>query len=171
MKETKKKQHDYGPASSAPDMSQEELKLAKKEFIKNLNTLTADKKTIERATILQRESSEWLEIRRKLITASNFGPICKRKPSSNTENLEKKIFYKKNLGHVTSIAHGIENEKQALLQLQRQENVDILPCGLFIDPIHPFIGATPDGLIGDDTIVEIKCPTYHSFQNRNVESN
>lgn len=29
---------------------------------------------------------------------------------------------------------------------------------MFIDPIYSFIGATPDGLIGDDMIVEIKCP-------------
>lgn len=158
LKETNKKQHDYGPASSAPDMSQEELQIAQEEFLKNLESLTADKKAIERATILQRESSEWLEIRRKLITASNFGPICKRKSSSNTANLVKNILYKKNLAHVTSIAHGIEHEKQALLQLQRQENVEISPCGLFIDPKHPFIGATPDGLIDDDIIVEIKCP-------------
>lgn len=32
------------------------------------------------------------------------------------------------------------------------------PCGLFIDE-HDFIfGASPDGLIGDDAIVEVKCP-------------
>lgn len=49
--------------------------MAKEEFVKNLKSLTADRKAIKQATILQ--SSEWLEIRRKLITALNFGPICK----------------------------------------------------------------------------------------------
>lgn len=158
LKASNKIQHDYGTASSAPDMPQEELKMAKDEFIKNLKILVADKKAIERATVLQRESSEWLEVRQKLLTASNFGPVCKRKSTTNTANLVKNILYKKNLAHVTSVAHGIENEKQALLQLKRQENVEILPCGLFIDPVHPFLGATPDGLIGDNMLVEIKCP-------------
>jgi len=37
-------------------------------------------------------------------------------------------------------------------------NVKINDCGLFIDSIDVFLGATPDGLIGADTLVEIKCP-------------
>lgn len=44
------------------------------------------------------------------------------------------------------------HQYQALL-----ENVHILPCEVFIDECHCYIGATPDGLIGTDTIVEIKC--------------
>lgn len=33
-----------------------------------------------------------------------------------------------------------------------------MECGLFIDPNNVFLGATPDGLIGHDTLVEFKCP-------------
>ncbi|GBP79799.1 hypothetical protein EVAR_56855_1 [Eumeta japonica] len=43
-------------------------------------------------------------------------------------------------------------------QLAVQERVNIEPCGIFIDEELPFIGASPDGLIGSDTCVEIKCP-------------
>lgn len=42
--------------------------------------------------------------------------------------------------------------------MKKQENINILPCGLFIDRTYPFIGATPDELVGDDMLVEIKCP-------------
>lgn len=70
----------------------------------------------------------------------------------------KNILYQKKLTCVTAVTHGIEHEKQALQQLQKQENVNIIPCGLFIDKTYPFIGATPDGLVGDDMLVEIKCP-------------
>lgn len=31
-------------------------------------------------------------------------------------------------------------------------------CGLFIDKDLPFLGASPDGLVGDKKIVELKCP-------------
>lgn len=139
-------------------MSPFDLEIAKKEFAKNLQTLTADREAIERNTILQRDSSEWLEIRKNLITASNFGPVCKRQVTKDTAPLVKNKLYKSNISHVASIAHGIENEQQALQKIQEQENVSIEPCGLFIDKENPFLGATPDGLIGNDTLVEVKCP-------------
>ncbi len=31
-------------------------------------------------------------------------------------------------------------------------------CGLFVHPDFPFLGATPDGLFGDDSVIEVKCP-------------
>lgn len=33
-----------------------------------------------------------------------------------------------------------------------------MPCGLFVDKNLNFLAASPDGLIGDDGIIEIKCP-------------
>ncbi|CAH2098119.1 unnamed protein product [Euphydryas editha] len=50
------------------------------------------------------------------------------------------------------------NEKIALNQLEQQENVKKLPCGLFIHKKYKFIGASPDGVIDEIRIVEIKCP-------------
>ncbi|KAH9639153.1 hypothetical protein HF086_018221 [Spodoptera exigua] len=113
-------------ASTAPNISPHELKKAEVEFLNNLRMLTSDRQAIERATVLQRDSSEW--------------------------------YTKLYLTCVTAVAHGIEHERQALQQLEKQENITILPCGLFIDRTYPFIRATPDGLVGDDTLIEIKCP-------------
>jgi len=39
-------------------------------------------------------------------------------------------------------------------------NVKINDCGLFIDSVDVFLGATPDGLIGADTLVEIKLSIF-----------
>ncbi|CAH0730327.1 unnamed protein product, partial [Brenthis ino] len=75
-------QHDYGANSSAPDMSTTEIGRAKQNFIDSLKV--DDRDHIERSTILQADSSDWLEIRKKIITASVFGSICKKKPSSDT---------------------------------------------------------------------------------------
>lgn len=36
------------------------------------------------------------------------------------------------------------------------EAVDM--CGLFVDSKMPFLAATPDGVIGQDSVVEVKCP-------------
>lgn len=154
----KQKEHNYGPTCLAPDMTAEQLEKAKEDYLNNLADLTADRDKIQKNTILQKDSSEWMEIRKKLVTASNFGAICKRKIAGSTAPLVKKLLYQQSLAHVTSVAHGIENEKQALQQLELQENIHIQPCGLFIDKEYAFIGATPDGLVGEDSIVEIKCP-------------
>lgn len=57
-----------------------------------------------------------------------------------------------------AIRHGRENEKIAIEQLKKQENLTIKPSGLFIDREICYLGATPDGLIGENGILEMKCP-------------
>ena len=157
-------QHDYGTQSTTPDMLPDELDRAKELFLENLKKITLDKDKIQQSTIEQRESSEWLDLRKNMLTASNFGVVVKRRESSSKAKLVQNILYKSNLSNVTAIAHGVDNEQLALQQLAIQENVTINPCGLFVDHEYPFIGATPDGLIGQDTIVEIKCPLV-AFKN------
>ncbi|KAJ8720600.1 hypothetical protein PYW08_006065 [Mythimna loreyi] len=99
----------------------------KNNTLKTLKKLTFDRHKIERSTILQSDSSGELEIRNKLITASNFRPICKRKVKSDTAPLVKNLLY------VTSIKHGVEHEQQQpLQQLQQQKNITIELCSLFI---------------------------------------
>ena len=31
-------------------------------------------------------------------------------------------------------------------------------CRIFISDSHPFLSASPDGLVGEDSLVEVKCP-------------
>ncbi|CAH2089022.1 unnamed protein product [Euphydryas editha] len=58
----------------------------------------------------------------------------------------------------TNIKGKICTNKKTKKQLAIQEKVAIKPCVLFMDHDFPFIGATPEGLIGQDTVVEVKCP-------------
>jgi len=37
-------------------------------------------------------------------------------------------------------------------------NLKILPAGLFVDAEYNFLARSSDGLVGDNDIVEIKCP-------------
>lgn len=154
-----KKQNDYGPTSAQPDMDKEAFQNNKELLLENLkhNSFIRDK--IQEETILQREDTKWMELRRKMLTASSFSSVITRRASTSCAPLVKRLLCAKNLAGVTSIGHGIRHEKTALQQLEIQENVKIKPCGLFIDKEHPFLGATPDGLIEmGDMIVEVKCP-------------
>ncbi|RVE52850.1 hypothetical protein evm_002507 [Chilo suppressalis] len=150
---------NYGEKCAKPDLDPEMFEKSKTTFLQNLQRSEEERKQIEKDTVLQSTSSEWMEIRRTILTASNFGRVIKRRANISCANLVKDILYKDSLSHVTSIKHGRENEQKAIEQLKMQENIDIKPCGLFIDRDTPFLGASPDGVVvGKDMIVEIKCP-------------
>lgn len=58
------------------------------------------------------------------------------------------------LGYSTTLQYGRDNEAVARDYFQ---NI-ILPCGLYISETENYLAATPDGLVGENTILEIKCP-------------
>ncbi|XP_076670751.1 uncharacterized protein LOC143370039 [Andrena cerasifolii] len=62
------------------------------------------------------------------------------------------------LPNVSALQYGRENEANALRQMEEELGIHILPCGLFIDDTVLHLGATPDGLVDHDKIVEVKCP-------------
>ncbi|GBP09537.1 hypothetical protein EVAR_76550_1 [Eumeta japonica] len=138
-------------------MPDDVLKEMKLKFLDSLNKTDKEREHIQKTTILQRDCSEWMELRRSLLTASNFSTIIKMKQSPKCANTVKKIIYGTNLEHVASIKHGRNNEGQALKQLAEQEGINIEQCGLFIDKDLPFLGASSDGVAGD-TIIELKYP-------------
>ncbi|XP_072745827.1 uncharacterized protein [Anoplolepis gracilipes] len=105
----------------------------------------------------QHENPEWHNIRRNLLTASNFGKVCSRRETTSCQNLVKAILYPLRLTNA-AVERGKEKEILAQEQLQVELGIEINDCGLFIDEEIPYLAATPDGIIGDDTIVEIKCP-------------
>ena len=58
----------------------------------------------------------------------------------------------------TSITkYGIFHEKDDIIYLEENLKMKIHPCGLFVSEHLPYLGATPDGIIYEDGIVEIKC--------------
>jgi hypothetical protein len=62
-----------------------------------------------------------------------------------------------------SLQWGIDNEEKAKQKLE--EITGLCSCGLFVDIEKTFLGASPDGLVYLDAIVEIKCP----FAARNTD--
>lgn len=54
--------------------------------------------------------------------------------------------------------YGIENEPIARNAVQERLKIEIKSAGLFIHKSLPYLAASPDGLIGNDSIIEIKCP-------------
>ena len=62
-----------------------------------------------------------------------------------------------------AMQHGIDCEDTARERYEEITGALITPCGFALHGEIPCFGASPDGLIGDDGLVEIKCPTTATF--------
>ncbi|XP_063226423.1 uncharacterized protein LOC134533104 [Bacillus rossius redtenbacheri] len=150
---------DYGPQCQQPDMDPETFEEQKQAFLSRLQLTQEDRQQLERDTILQAGSGKWLETRRKILTASNFGKVCRRRASTSCANLVRSIVYTSDILNVPAIYHGKKFEVMAIEQLEKQEGIKVGKSGLFIDKELPFLGATPDGVIGEKGLAEVKCPS------------
>ena len=54
--------------------------------------------------------------------------------------------------------YGREHEKDAKKKLEQILGVEISPAGKFVDKNNKYLLTVPDGLIGDNKIVQIRCP-------------
>lgn len=57
-----------------------------------------------------------------------------------------------------SLDYGKKNESIAKQKLQDILGEPIQDCSIFIDDVYFFLEGTPDGLIGNNRLVEIKYP-------------
>lgn len=53
--------------------------------------------------------------------------------------------------------HGIENEPEAIAEYESRLNCTVVRGTEFVYH-NNFVGGTPDGFVGDDGIIEVKCP-------------
>ncbi|KAK4886679.1 hypothetical protein RN001_002950 [Aquatica leii] len=49
------------------------------------------------------------------------------------------------------------HESVAITMFEESQNLKVQQSGFFIDLDFPFFGASPDGLIGDNELIEVKC--------------
>lgn len=126
-------------------------------FLNKISLTTEARKQLQLATISQRESKKWHDERKLRITSSNFGRICKAQNSSSFKKIIESIQNPKKL-KTPAVTHGIEFEKKAKEAYLEKMTVECESTGLVIHSNMQFLAASPDGLIGDDGIIEIKCP-------------
>lgn len=101
------------------------------------------------------------------MTSSNFGQVCRRK-TAPWGNIVKNILYTSQNLKTKALVYGIANEKNAKSHLKKELAVKIDDCGFFIDKKNMFLGSSPDGLLGSDYLVEIKCP--YSAQGEDIDA-
>jgi len=120
--------------------------------------VTADRaRQLERDTRLQARSALWHRERRWRITASRFGDIALATDRRCKQKLCRSLLKPAVLRN-RAVLHGQQNEAVARSQFEQLYGVQVKPAGFFICAERPWLGASPDGVINEDQILEIKCP-------------
>lgn len=118
---------------------------------------------------VEQGSAEWLAMRIGAVTASRMSDVMARLKTKNSEasvrqNYKSEIVCERLTGlacehYVTDeMQWGIDNEPLAKAAYEIQVGSDISSGGLAMHPSIKWLMASPDGLVGDDGLVECKCP-------------
>ena len=115
-------------------------------------------------------TQEWLQTRLGKITSSTIHKIMSSKESSLTRTrLMQDLIFERISGSPTKnivtapMARGLELESEARKAYELQNEIVIL-SGFIEHPTIKDAGASPDGLIGDDGLIEIKCLNKKSHE-------
>ncbi|XP_046686669.1 uncharacterized protein LOC124372331 [Homalodisca vitripennis] len=148
--------HDYGDVA-AVDIEPDEFEHKKDTFLNSLKLDTETRTQLELDSRGQSTCELWKHERRKRLTASNFGKICRMKSTTPCQKTVEQLLYKSFVGN-KAMRYGVENERNAIDELENLIGAKVEECGLFVDPVHPFLAASPDGIIDGKGLVEVKCP-------------
>jgi putative phage-type endonuclease len=122
----------------------------------------------ESSTEIVQGSAEWLALRLGNATASRLGAIMaqgrKGEPSATRANLMAELVAERLTGvpyqgyKSAAMERGNEVEPAARGAYEARTGVLVATCGYYAHPSIARSGASPDGLVGDDGLLEIKCP-------------
>jgi putative phage-type endonuclease len=112
-------------------------------------------------------SPEWHAIRVGKVTASRVADVCaktKSGPSASRANYMAELIAERLTGTSAerftnaAMAWGNEQEDAARQLYAFTKELEVETVGFVLHPAIEHSGASPDGLVGDDGLVEFKCP-------------
>lgn len=147
----------YGLMELEDDLPPSIFENKKVTFLSDLYKDPAAIAELERKTLGQSGNNVWRVERRQRVTASVFGKICKMRINTSCLSTIKSMLYSDFAGSVAT-RYGRDSEPLAVSAFEAATDLIVENCGLFIDEAKCFLAASPDGIVGHDTIIEIKCP-------------
>jgi putative phage-type endonuclease len=117
---------------------------------------------------MDQRTDEWFAARVGCVTASRMGDLMatnKSGPAASRANYMAEVLLERLTGEPAerfqspAMAWGTDQEPHARRAYEFLQDVDVVETGFVLHPDLPRLGASPDGLVGDDGLVEFKCPT------------
>lgn len=113
--------------------------------------------------MIKQGTEEWHKQRVGMVTGSRVGAILGLNPWQTRDEVMRAMVREYHgassefIGNVAT-EYGKRNEPNAIFELELEHGVTVQETGFHVHPSLPWLGASPDGLIGDDGLAEIKCP-------------
>jgi putative phage-type endonuclease len=115
---------------------------------------------------LQR-TDDWYAARLGKVTASRIADVVAKTRNgwgASRKNYQAELVAERLTGKPASrytspaMLHGIETEPDAIAAFEFYHDIETQECGFIEHPSIAMSGASPDRLIGDDGLLEVKCP-------------
>ncbi|WP_019219012.1 lambda exonuclease family protein [Bartonella florencae] len=117
---------------------------------------------------MEQRTAEWFQARLGKVTASNvynvLSKTAKGTPTSKYEDYKLKLMTERlteeiSQSYITpAMQWGIDHEEDALKEYAFIYDTEVSRCGFIQHPTIGMAGASPDGFVGEDGLVEVKCP-------------
>ena len=122
-----------------------------------MSNITSDEvERVERSMRGQSQEAAWFKECEKHLQSSKFGRICKVTDRTDKKRLAQS-FLTSSPVDAAPLQHARKYEAVAVKQYERLTGKSASACGIFVSPTYPFLGSSPDRLVGDE-VLEIKCP-------------
>jgi putative phage-type endonuclease len=117
--------------------------------------------------VIEQGSTEWLQQRCGKVTASRIADLMARTKTgfaATRLNYRAQLIAERLTGTVApsftnaAMIHGTETEPEARRAYEFFVDRDVQQVGFVPHPEIEMCGASPDGLVGDDGLLELKCP-------------
>ena len=119
---------------------------------------------------MEQRSAEWFAARLGCVTASRVKEVLASgrggAPSATRKNYMMELLCERltgqsggaDLSRNAAVQRGVELEPFACMAYEADKGLMVVETGLVMHPTIAGFGASPDGLVGDDGVLEIKCP-------------
>lgn len=117
---------------------------------------------------MEQRSPEWFQARAGKVTGSKLYCVVTKKKDGGyysersdylDELVEQILTGQKPEQFVNEyMQHGIDFEPHAVAAYEALREVFVTPAEFYIHPTIERSGASPDGLVGEDGVIEVKCP-------------
>jgi putative phage-type endonuclease len=111
-------------------------------------------------------TNEWLEKRKGKVTASAIGAIMGVNPYQSRADVMRTMVRdhfgaEREFTGNAATQYGHDHEETAISDYEVDTGNTVTECGFIVHHEFDWLGASPDGFIGTDGLIEIKCP-YHA---------
>lgn len=112
---------------------------------------------------MEQRTEEWFNARKGRVTGSGVGAILGLDPNrTRTDVMRDMVRTHHGLPHEfqgnIATQWGVTHETEALQDYEHATGAEVTRASFCIHSIQDWIGASPDGFVSDDIVLEIKCP-------------